>query len=247
MYKHFFGLVLSFFLTSGILKSHADVKTIQILIAKSELTKAMEAVNLELKKSPRDLQHLALKARIESLQGDAAKDEDTKVKLYERAQKTANELIKAHPNSAKGYNRRAVAKGKLILFKGILESRSLVLDLRKDAKKVLGMKNLEAYDKALANYLLGRAHLKLATKPRALRMPLGLAWASDSKGGEFLNKAVELSPNTISFNLSYAKWLKDKGQTAKSKALLEKIASIEVFDPADTGHKQTAKDLLSKL
>lgn len=247
MYK-FLLIVLNFFLIFNVYSSsESNEKKILDYISNNNLSQAMELIEQGLKKSATDVSHMELKSRVQTLMGDKVKDEDKKVEFYEKAQDTASKLIEVHPKSAKGYNRRAVAKGKQILFKGILQSRALVLELREDAKKTLSLSGVSNYDKALANYLLGRAHIKLAKKPRALRMPLGLAWASNKKGGEFLKKAVELSPDIVSFNLSYSEYLIDKEKTSEAKVLLEKIKSLKNNDPADAERKAKAIELLKNL
>jgi tetratricopeptide (TPR) repeat protein len=217
------------------------------MIAQNNLHQAMPLIEKEIKKSPSDLELYVRKARVVTLKGDQSKNSKEKVKSYEEALELSNKMIKLDPKSAKGYLRRAVAKGKLILFKGILESRSLVLELRADAKKAIKLPSASTYEKALGNYLLGKAHLKLAEKPRALRMPLGLAWASTSKGGQFLKTAVELAPNSIPFTLDYGIWLKDQGKKAQAVTFLKKIEDLEVYDPADPGHKATANKLLASM
>ena len=223
----------------------AATKAIDDLIAKNQLTQALELINKGLASNPKDVPHLARKSRVISIQADQ-EDEDKKVKLYEEAEKIANSAVEAGPANAGGYLRHAAAKGKLGLFKGILESRKLVLDLRADSKKVLELGSANNYQKALANYMLGRVHLKLAKKPKVMRIPLGLGWASKKKGAKFLKTSTELAPNSISFNLAYGEYLKDKGEDGQAKAIFQKIASMPVFDPADNGHKETAKKYLSE-
>lgn len=236
-----------FTFTSVLAVGNESFKKIDELIAKNQLSDAMNKISEGLKANPKEIELLARKSRLLTLMGDQKSDEKAKVSSYEEAEKVANEIISINDKAAKGYLRRAVAKGKLILYKGILQSRSLVLELRKDARKGLELSGSDAYDKALGNYLLGRAHLKLAKKPRALRLPLGLGWASKKKGGEFLKKAAEIYPNSISFNLSYAEYERDNGDIAKAKAIFEKIGTLAVFDPADPGHKETAKKALADL
>jgi hypothetical protein len=234
--------------SNGIQKNTADdLKKIDAHIAKNELKVAMPMVEQGLTESPKDLEILMRKARIITLLGDQTKNEQSKIKSYEEAQAIANQMVKIDSKSAKGYLRRAIAKGKLILFKGVLESRSLVLELKSDTNKVLSLKSASPYELALAKYLLGRAHLKLSNTPRAIRMPLGLAWASKDEGGKFLKTAVQLSPNSIPFNLDYAIYLKDNGDVAQAKKLLANIASLEIYDPADPDHKETAKKLLAEM
>lgn len=230
----------------------ADLKnqpltTIDDHIAKNELKKALPLVENGLSVSSNDLELLLRKARILTLLGDQTTEEKNKIQSYEEALKISEQMIKQDPLSAKGYLRRAIANGKLILFKGVLESRKLVLDLQSDTKKVLSLKSASSYEKALANYLLGRAHLKLSATPKAVRMPLGLAWANKTEGGNLLKTAFELNPSSIPFSLDYAIWLKDNGDLTQAKKILNSIGSLEIYDPADTEHKNTAKKLLSEI
>jgi len=216
-------------------------------IAKNQLSEALKTIDSGLSKSPKSVEYLARKSRVIALQGDAEANEEAKVKLYEKAEKIASQAVANNPQAAGGYLRRAVAKGKLGLFKGILESRTLVLDLRRDAKKVLELSSTSDYEKALANYLLGRVHIKLGKKPRVMRIPLGLGWASKKKGADFLKNAVTLAPNSISFNRTYGEWLIEEGKKEEAKKVLGKIEGLEIFDPADSEHKTIAKKLISEL
>jgi tetratricopeptide (TPR) repeat protein len=251
MKRRFFLVTLfSFLILSTVVNTsvRADsFKGINDLIAQNKLVEALAQTKKGFSQSPKEVEFLASQSRIVALQGDQEKNEESKVKLYEEAERIASQAVKLNPNSAKGYIRRAVAKGKLGLFKGILESRTLVLEVRADAKKTLELTTDSDYERALANYLLGRVHINLAKKPKVIRLPLGLGWASKSKGAKFLKTAAALAPNSIPFNLNYAIWLKDNGDKPAAKALLEKIATLKVYDPADPEHKSNAKKLLSEI
>ena len=244
MNKLFLAILVLFF--SFAASANPTYKNIDGLISQSKLDEAITAADKALKSSPKDVEVIARKARATALKADNVSDEDEKVKILENSQKIAEMAIEANPKSAKGYLRRAVAKGKLILFKGILESRSLVLELKADCEKALELAATD-YETALGNYMLGRSHLKLADKPRVLRIPIGLGWASKKTGGEHLKKAYELSPTSISFNIAYAEYLIDQGDKGQAKKILTGIESIPVFDPTDVGHKKRAKELLAGL
>lgn len=239
----FVGLLNILFITSGF----CDLQSLDSLIAQNKLAEAESIIDKAISANAKDLEHLTRKSRLMALKADQTDNEEKKVSLYEEAEKIASKIVEAHPKSAKGYLRRAAANGKLVLFKGILESRQLILAVRDDANKALEQSSASGYEKGLASYILGRAHLKLAEKPRVMRVPLGLGWASKSKGGELLKKATEFAPESIPFNLDYAKWLIDNGKKSQAKSHLEKIATLKVIDPADPGHQKTAKEMLSKL
>lgn len=224
-----------------------EAKAIDNLIAQNNLGEALKSIEAGLSKSPKSVEFLARKSRVTALKADSVKSEEEKIKLYEEAEKIASSAVEANANEAEGYLRRAAAKGKLGLYKGILESRSLVLDVRKDAKKVLELAPAGSYNKALASYILGRVHIKLAKKPKVMRIPLGLGWASKKKGRKFLKEAITLAPQSVPFHLDYAKLLIDDDKKDEAKAILQKIANFPVFDPPDVNHKETAKKLLSEL
>ncbi len=251
MQRRFFLITLvSFFVLSFSSLTHAQseaAKAIDSLIAQNKLDDAMKSIESGLSKNAKSVELLARKSRVTALRADGVSSEDEKVKLYEQAEKIASDAVAANPNEAEGYLRRAAAKGKLGLYKGILESRALVLDVRKDAKKVLELAPAGSYNKALASYILGRVHLKLGAKPKVMRIPLGLGWASKSKGRKLLKEAVSMAPNSIPFNLDYAKSLIDQDEKAEAKKVLEKIGSMPIFDPPDVKHKETAKKLLSEI
>ncbi len=246
----FFKLVLSCTL---VLFSHQlfaqseAAKTIDNLIAQNKLSDALKKIESGLAGSPKSVELLARKSRVTALKADGVNSEDEKVKLYEQAEKIATLAVEANPKDAEGYLRRAAAKGKLGLYKGILESRSLVLELRKDVKKALELAPAGSYEKALGSYILGRVHLKLAKKPKVMRIPLGLGWASKSKGVKLLKEAITLAPQSVPFHLTYAEYLIDADKKDDAKTVLAKIENFPVFDPPDVEHKKTAKKLLSEL
>lgn len=243
-----FVLSLFIFLSSVNLYAQSDeAKAIDSLIAQNKLAEAIKSIDGGLSKSPKSVELLARKSRVTALKGDQEPNEDKKVKLYEQAEKIATQAIEANPNEAEGYLRRAAAKGKLGLYKGILESRSLVLELKKDVEKAIELAPAGSYNKALGSYILGRVHLKLAKKPKVMRIPLGLGWASKKKGAELLKEAVSLARQSIPFHLDYAELLIESGNKDEARKILEKIASFPVFDPPDVEHKKTAKKLLSEL
>jgi tetratricopeptide (TPR) repeat protein len=242
--------MVSFFLLpfSSLTYGQSDTaKAIDNLIAQNKLEDALKSIESGLAKDAKSVELLARKSRVTALKADSVSTEEEKVKLYEQAEKIASEAVAANPKEAEGYLRRAAAKGKLGLYKGILESRALILDVRKDANKAIELAPAGSYNKALASYILGRVHMKLGEKPKVMRIPLGLGWASKKKGRELLKNAVTMAPNSIPFNLDYAMTLIDQGEKGGAKQILEKIGSMPIFDPPDTKHQATAKKLLSEL
>jgi predicted Zn-dependent protease len=239
--------LLTAFLTSQAFANTEALTEIDNLIATNDLAAAETKLNEQLKANSEAPLLLVRKSRIMSLKGDAASSEEQKVKLFEEAKSVAQKIIDKHPKVAGGYLRSAVSSGKLALYKGILSSRSLILEVKKLATKVVELDDKSKYEEALANYLLGRAHIKVAEKPKAMRLPLGLGWADKKKGAKHLEKAAKLAPDSIPFVLSYAESLIENGKKDEAKKLLEGIKDMKVRDPADPGHQRAAEKLLSSL
>ncbi|MEK6650988.1 MAG: hypothetical protein AABY75_08425, partial [Bacteroidota bacterium] len=86
---------------------------------------------------------------------DAEKQEQ--LKYYERSLDYANKAIAANPAGSMGYTRRAIANGRVALFRGVWESLDLVKQVKADIEKALGLdvKN------ATAHYIMARTHAKV--------------------------------------------------------------------------------------
>ena len=89
--------------------------------------------------------------------------------------------------------------------------------------------------------------MKVAEKPKAIRLPLGLGWASKKKGADHLKKAYSLSPNSVPISLDHAKVLVDAGEKDTAKTILTGIADLKDNDPGDKALKAEAANLLSTL
>ena len=193
---------LSFLLVFSLKVNAGDRLLTQVddWIAENQLKIALEKVEKQLSSVKESSEWKVRKSRILSLMGDAKSLEEEKIDLYQKAQAVATAAIESDPENAGGYLRRAVAAGKLALYQGILQSRALVIQVKNDATNALELKSISSYRKALAHYLLGKVHLKLAEKPKALRIPLGLGWASKEKGEAYIEKAATRAPQSIPFS-----------------------------------------------
>ncbi len=223
------------------------INSIDKMIAENQIDSALEKVNDQLEKDQTDIDLLTRQTRLITLKGNQSIEKKNKIRFYEESIHMTDEMVKRYPNSANGYLRRAIAKGKLALHKGIFSSRSLVLALKEDTKKVLTLNESTDYQKALASYILGKAHKKISKKPKFLRAPLGLAWANKSEGEKLIASAYKLSPSSINIAFEYALQLKENNKKNEAKALLLKIDSLKVYDPSDVDLKQQAKEQLNTL
>ena len=90
------------------------------------------------------------------------------LEAYQKALDFANKAIAANAKGAMGYTRRAIANGRIALFKGVWESLDLVKQTKADCEKAIELDPKEA----AAYYVLGRTNMKVAEKPKIVRWPL---------------------------------------------------------------------------
>lgn len=179
--------------------------------------------------------------------GDRLKNKEAQLASYEEAKAIAEKVVNAQPKSMYGYLRRAVACGKIALFKGVLETRELVLQTKKDAEQAISLNNASPYELALGHYLLGRVHLKLSETPKVMRMPLQLAWGNLQEAESNLSKAVSTFPDSPGFRVDYAKALIKLEKKNEAKAELQKAIAAKPLDASDVERIAEAKDLLKTI
>ena len=175
----------------------------------------------------------------------AATDEEKakQLEVYERSREFANKALAANANGAMGYTRRAIANGRIALFKGVWESLDLVKQVKADCEKAI---TLDPND-ATAYYVLGRTHMKVCEKPRIVRWPLGLGWANLDDAVKNCEKAIALRPNFIMYRLDCARVYVEQDEYEKARTHLNAIPSLATMDEDDGQFRKEATDLLEKI
>ncbi len=175
----------------------------------------------------------------------AATDEQKKKQLetYEKALKYANDAIATDPGSSMGFTQRAIANGRIALFKGVWESLDLVKQIKVDLEKAIELnpKNDGAY------YVLGRTHHKVSEKPRIFRWPLGLGWASKEEAIKNYEKAISIHPRFIMFRLDCARAYVEEDDYASARKHLAAIPTLETLDEDDDQFRKEATELLESI
>ncbi|MCS6989535.1 MAG: tetratricopeptide repeat protein [Chloroherpetonaceae bacterium] len=220
-------------------------KTDAMLEARN-LAEAKKAIEEAYKLAPKDYDVLCRYSRALILYGDEQKESEQE-KIYLKALELAEEAVAQNPNHALGYVRRAAARGKVALFKGVLSVADMVKATRDDAEKAIKLNNAGEQVLASAHYILGRAHLKLAEQPKVVRKPLGLDWGNLDEALAHLKKATELRKGYIMFHLDYARALAKKKQIDEAKKELALISQMPATEFGDEARKQEAFALLSEL
>ncbi|MBI5464206.1 MAG: hypothetical protein HY966_04555 [Ignavibacteriales bacterium] len=175
----------------------------------------------------------------------ATTDEEKKKQLetYEMSLDFANKAVAANPSSSMAYTRRAIASGRIGLFKGVWDALDLVKQTRVDCEKALSLdpKN------ASALYVMGRLHARLIEKPKIVRWPLGIGWANIEDAIKYYELAIAARPEFIMYRLDVARVYVEDDNYAKAKEHLAKIDSISKQDEDDDQFRKEAKELSEKI
>ncbi|HTY10319.1 MAG TPA: tetratricopeptide repeat protein [Bacteroidota bacterium] len=163
--------------------------------------------------------------------------------MYEKSLDFAERAVKANPNGTMGYTRRAIATGRVALFKGVWDSIDLVKEVRADCEKAIDLdkSNPAAY------YVLGRTHAKLCEKPKIIRWPLGLSWANYDDAKANYEKAIALRPTFIMYRLDAARAYVEVDEYDKAKTELTRIATLPTENQKDNDFRKEAKELLEEI
>jgi tetratricopeptide (TPR) repeat protein len=179
----------------------------------------------------------------EHLPSKSDEEKQEQLKWYAKSLEFANKAIQANASGSLGYTRRAIASGRIALFKGIWESLDLVKSVKADCEKAIQL------DPACAPayYVLARTHLKVCEKPKMVRWPLGLGWGNMDESMAFFEKAIALRPNFIMYRLDAARAYAEEDEFAKAKEQLMKIATMGKEDEDDDQFKKEAAELMEKI
>lgn len=174
-----------------------------------------------------------------------ATDEEKQRQLatYEKALEYANKALAANSRCSMAYVRRAIANGRIALFKGVWESLDLVKQTKADLERAIELDTANGS----AYYVLGRTHAKVSERPRIVRWPLGLGWASLEDAVEKYERAIALRPNFIMYRLDCARTYVELDEYEKAREHLTRIPALPTMDEDDEQFKKEASELLERI
>jgi len=170
-------------------------------------------------------------------------EKEKQLEYYQKAFDYADKAVNAKPDSTIGYVRRAIANGRVALFKGVWSAIDFVKQVKADCEKAIALDP----NNAAAYYILGRTHAKLCEKPKMIRWPLGLGWANMEESLKYYDKSISLRPTFILYRLDAARAYNEEDNIAKAKELLISISALPKQDEDDEQYKKEAKELLEQL
>lgn len=183
----------------------------------------------------------------EHMQSATDQQEEAQLKKYELALNYADKAVKLAPDKTITYLRRAIANGRIALFKGVFSAAGYVNDVKKDIDKAILLNNGGTENLATAHYVIGRSHVKLSEKSSVFRWPLGLGWGDIDEGIEHFQKAIQLRPDFIMYRLDLAKAYIEEEEYQKAKEQLYKIPSLPVLDEDDPKLIAESKQLVQQI
>lgn len=170
-------------------------------------------------------------------------EKENQLKYYLQSLEYAEKAIASKPNESNGYVRRAIANGRVALFKGVWSAIDYVKQVKADCEKAIALDP----NNDVAYYILARTHSKLCEKSKWIRVPLGLGWANMEDAIKNYEKALSLKNNFIMYRLDAARAFLEDENTAKAKEYLIAIAAYPKQDEDDDTYRSEAKELLEKI
>lgn len=255
--KHFFGfsiLVLFLFL-NPISKS----QTVEDLIKQGDKFtdeyKNQQALDSYIKAEKLDLGNWEVLWRIsrayvdigEHMPEKTSEQKDAQLEVYQKAFNYADKAVKIAPDKSLTLVRRAIANGRIALFKGVFSVAGVVNSVRDDCENAIKFNSGDNYTMALAHYVLGRTHAKISEKWAPARAVLGLGWADNEIAISEFKKAVSLYPNFRMFYLDFAKSYIREDEYQKAREVLNKVIESPKKDEDDDQRLAEAKSLLEEI
>lgn len=179
----------------------------------------------------------------EHLPSTTEEEKQAQLATYEKALEFAEKAVTANAKSSMSYTRRAIANGRIALFKGVWGALDFVNAAKSDCEKAIA---LDSANNA-AYYVLGRTHAKVSEKPKIIRWPLGIGWASLDDATEYYEKAITLRPDFIMYRLDCAKAYIEMDEFEKAREHLSVISLLPKQDEDDDQFRREGKELLESI
>ncbi|MHB1686516.1 MAG: tetratricopeptide repeat protein [Ignavibacteriaceae bacterium] len=183
----------------------------------------------------------------EHMPENSSEEKDAQLAVYQKALYYADQAVILAPTESITYVRRAIANGRIALFKGIFSVGGVVNSVKADCDKAISLGNGGNYVQALAHYILGRTNAEVSKKWKPARLLLGLGWADLDAAISEYKKAIDLYPNfrMFYFDLGYAYMRND--DYADARDMFNKVISSPKKDENDDSLLTSAKAILEKI
>lgn len=175
------------------------------------------------------------------------KEKEKQLAMFELALRYAEDAVKQGSNQSITYLRRAIANGKIALFKGVFSVGGVVNSVKKDCETAIKLNTGGSYVQGLAHYILARTNAKISEKWAPARAVIGLGWADNEIAIKEYDKAISLFPNFRMFYLDYAKSLIREDKFSEARNYLNKCITSPKKEEDDDSRIVEAKKLLEEI
>ena len=183
----------------------------------------------------------------EHLPAETDEQKTKQEEMYKKALQYAENGVELVPEEAVTYLRRAIANGRIALFKGVFSVGGIVNSVKEDSKKAIELGNGGIYTQSTAHYILGRTHAKISEKWKPARSVLGLGWADVDTAIVEYNKAIEIRPDFRMFYVDLAKALIREDEYEDARSALNKSLDTPILDQDDKNLAAEANELLAEI
>lgn len=183
----------------------------------------------------------------EHMPASTSEQEEKQLEKYQLAFEYANRAVQLAPEQSVTYLRRAIANGRIALFKGVFSVASVVNAVRDDCHKSIELGTGGNDIQSVAHYVLARTHAKISEKWAPARAILGLGWADLDSSFVHYKKAIQIKPNFAMFYHDYALALIEDDEYQKAREMLNKVLQAPIEDEDDELKKEEAKKLLKEI
>jgi len=173
--------------------------------------------------------------------------EDAQLAVFQKALDYADKSVKLKPDLSAGLLRRAIANGKIALFKGVFSVAGVVNSVRADVEKAIQLGNGGNFIQGIAHYVLGRTHAKTSEKWKPARAILGLGWADNEIALTEYKKAIEIYPGYMMFYVDYANSLIREDDYKTAREMLNKALTCQFQHQDDEKRLAEAKKTLNDI
>ncbi len=173
--------------------------------------------------------------------------EDAQLAVFQKALDYADKSVKQKPDLSAGFLRRAIANGKIALFKGVFSVAGVVNSVRADVEKAIQLGNGGNFIQGVAHYVLGRTHAKTSEKWKPARSILGLGWADNEIALTEYKKAIEIYPGYMMFYVDYANSLIREDDYKTAREMLNKALTCQFQHQDDEKRLAETKKTLNDI
>jgi tetratricopeptide (TPR) repeat protein len=172
---------------------------------------------------------------------------DAQLAVYQKALSYAELSVNYGSDKSITYLRRAIANGRIALFKGVFSVGGVVNSIKKDCEKAISLNNGGNYVQGLAHYVLARTNAKISEKWAPARSVLGLGWADNEIAVKEFKTAITIFPNFRMFYIDYARSLIREDRYNEAKDALNKCLISPKREEDDDARIAEANQILNEI